>query len=345
MLFDRKEGKRRKLASNEKLFTTSTALHRLGPGSRISTRVKRRGNVGGRGRLKGDLFLIGGGDPSLGRGGMNDLARDVRRSGIRRVSGTVIGDDSIFDRRRGVPGTNYEATVDIPPLSGLVYNGSTYDGDPAKDAAKAFRSALRRAGVRIKGKAKQGRLPGKLRGAPAMGEYRSPTIRSLVAATNKPSNNFFAEMLLKRLWAKPGRKGTTAGGVKAVERYARRLGSRVQARDGSGLTDGNRSSPRDIVRLLTAMLGNDEAGDAFYDSLARAGKEGTLDDRMEGTVAAGRCRGKTGTISGVSNLSGFCRAGHGRVAFSILMNGIGYDYDSARNLQDRMVVEIARYRP
>jgi D-alanyl-D-alanine carboxypeptidase/D-alanyl-D-alanine-endopeptidase (penicillin-binding protein 4) len=344
VLFDRKEGKRRKLASNEKLFTTATALHRLGPKSRILTRVKRRGNVSRRGRLKGDLFLIGGGDPSLGKGGVRALARDVRRAGIKRVSGTVVADDSVFDRRRGVPGTGYRPTIDIPPLSGLVYGGSTYSGDPAKAAAKAFRSALRHTGVRIGGKVRVGTLPGKLRDSPALGEFASPTIRSLVAATNKPSNNFFAEMLLKRLWAEPGRKGTTAGGARAVERYARKLGSRVRALDGSGLTDRNLASPRDIVRLLTATLRNRRIGDPFYDSLAKAGKEGTLDDRMEGTPAAGRCRGKTGTISSVSNLSGFCRSGHGKVAFSILMNGVGFDYDRARDLQDRMVVEIARFR-
>jgi D-alanyl-D-alanine carboxypeptidase/D-alanyl-D-alanine-endopeptidase (penicillin-binding protein 4) len=66
---------------------------------------------------------------------------------------------------------------------------------------------------------------------------------------------------------------------------------------------------------------------------------------MEGTAAAGRCRGKTGTILSVSNLSGYCRSGHGKVAFSILMSGVGYDYDRARGLQDRMVAAIARYRP
>ena len=85
-------------------------------------------------------------------------------------------------------------------------------------------------------------------------------------------------------------------------------------------------------------------GKPFVDSLAVAGKEGTLDDRMEGTAAAGRCRGKTGTINGVSNLSGYCRSGKHMVAFSLLMNGVG-SYDAARAIQDKMVVEIARYRP
>ena len=343
VLFDRSEGERRKLASNQKLFTTATALGEIGAGARIPTRVKRQGAVS-RGRLKGNLYLVGGGDPSFGASGVTNLARDVRRSGIRSVTGTVIGDDTIFDRRRGVPGTGYSASEYIAPLSGLTYGGSTYAEDPAKAAAAAFRDRLRKVGVRIRGKAKVGALPAKLRGTPALGEYESPTIASLAAATNKPSDNFYAEMLLKRIAAEAGRRGTTSNGARIVETFARRVGSKVDAKDGSGLTDRNRSSARDVVRLLSGVRREKGVGGPLFDSLAIAGKEGTLDDRMEGTVAAGRCRGKTGTISGVSNLSGYCRAGHGLVAFSFLMNGVG-DYDYARSIQDRMAVEIARYRP
>ena len=64
--------------------------------------------------------------------------------------------------------------------------------------------------------------------------------------------------------------------------------------------------------------------------------------RMNGTAADGRCRTKTGTLIGVSALSGYCRAGHGQVVFSILMNSV--DVDLARAAQDRMAALIARYR-
>ena len=150
-------------------------------------------------------------------------------------------------------------------------------------------------------------------------------------------------MLLKRLWATSNRRGTTRGGTKAVERFARSRHSRISQLDGSGLSDNNRSAPRDVVRLLVAMRAH-RAHAAFYDSLPIAGKEGTLDERMEGTAAAGRCRAKTGTIDGVSSLSGYCNAGRGKVAFSLLMNGVA-SYDAARKIQDKMTIEIARYRP
>lgn len=344
VLFDRNEGERRKLASNEKLFTTTTALHTLGGRSRIETKVKAGGKLTRAGRLKGDLYLIGGGDPSFGAAGVDDLAKDVRRSGIERVSGTVVADDSIFDRLRGVPDSNYGPSPYVAPLSGLVYGGSTYSGDPAKEAAKEFRAALRRAGVKIGGKVERGTLPRKLRKEDEAGSHDSDTIAQLVAATNKTSDNFYAEMLLKGLAAGGGHKGTTRAGVAAVERYAKSLGSKVSARDGSGLTANNRSSPRDVVKLLDAVRRDDDVGDPLFDSLSIAGQDGTLEDRMGGTVAAGRCRGKTGTISGVSNLSGYCKSGSGVVAFSLLMNGVS-DLDGAHDVQDRMVVQIARYRP
>ena len=98
-----------------------------------------------------------------------------------------------------------------------------------------------------------------------------------------------------------------------------------------------------MVRLLAAMLRKDKAGRAYYDSLAIAGQEGTLEDRMEGTAAAGRCRGKTGTITGVSALSGYCGSGRNAVAFSLLMNGVS-SYDSARNDPGPDGRRIARYR-
>lgn len=344
VLFADSAGKRRLLASNEKLFTTTTALGTLGSDTQLETRVKVDGDVSKAGKLQGDLYLIGDGDPSFGSAGIADLADDVRRSGIKRISGTVYGDDSIFDRLRGVPDSNWGPSPYLAPLGGLVYNGSTYEEDPAKEAARAFRDALRADGVKVGGKVEVKSLPDQLRKEDAVGSWESGTIAQLAAATNKPSNNFYAEMLLKRLDASDSHQGTTKGGTGDVERYVASLGSKVDARDGSGLTRHNRSSPEDVVALLAAARSEDDLRGPLFDSLSIAGQDGTLADRMGGTVAAGRCRGKTGTITGVSNLSGYCKSGSGLVAFSLLMNGVG-DLTSAHNIQDEMAVQIARYRP
>ena len=111
--------------------------------------------------------------------------------------------------------------------------------------------------------------------------------------------------------------------------------------NGSGLSRSNRASPRQVGRFLVAMNGRAD-GRHFRRSLPLAGRQGTVGERMNGTAAEGRCRVKTGTLIGVSTLSGYCRAGHGLVAFSILMSSV--DITTAHRAQDKMASLIARYR-
>ena len=95
------------------------------------------------------------------------------------------------------------------------------------------------------------------------------------------------------------------------------------------------------MQLLEAMEGQPVAP-VWRASLAVTGRSGTVRLRMRGSSAAGRCRVKTGTIIGVSNLAGVCStAGGRRVAFAWLMNGVS-PY-GARLIQDRMTALLARY--
>jgi D-alanyl-D-alanine carboxypeptidase/D-alanyl-D-alanine-endopeptidase (penicillin-binding protein 4) len=112
--------------------------------------------------------------------------------------------------------------------------------------------------------------------------------------------------------------------------------------DGSGLSRGDRTTPRTVVRLLDQMDRSTTLAPAFRASLGVACRSGTLGGRMCGTAAAGRCRGKTGTLSNVSALSGYCDLPDRVIAFSILMNNVSVS--GAHVLQDRMAVAIARYR-
>jgi D-alanyl-D-alanine carboxypeptidase/D-alanyl-D-alanine-endopeptidase (penicillin-binding protein 4) len=163
----------------------------------------------------------------------------------------------------------------------------------------------------------------------------------LIRLTNKPSDNFFAETLLKDLAHQTGGRGTTAAGARISASHARGLGVRATLVDGSGLSRSDRASPQGIVKLLTAMYASDDS-DVFVDSLPIAGRDGTLFDRMRRGAARDRCRGKTGTLSNVSALSGYCEARSGdNYAYSILMNGV---YPTgARKLQDLMLQALSRY--
>ena len=345
------------LASNTKLFTTAAVLHRFGAERRLETRLyARRRNAVRRHTLRGSLVIVGGGDPVLGaarfarRHGLpltplGELARDVRDAGVRRVTGAIRADDNVFDRRRAVPTTGVDASGELCSLSGLSYDSGFIHGDCAKSpelvAARVLRRKLRRLGVRVKGGTGRADLRRRALRRRPLAKVGSPRIEALLAATNRPSNNFFAEMLLKRLAAGRGQRGTTRRGARKAERFARRLGSGVRMENGSGLSRSDRASPRQVGRLL-ARMSRRPAGRAYRHSLPLAGQQGTVAHRMNGTAADGRCRAKTGTLIGVSTLSGYCRAGDGLVAFSILTNSV--DVYAARSAQDRMASLIARYR-
>ena len=160
---------------------------------------------------------------------------------------------------------------------------------------------------------------------------------------NQPSDNYIAEMLIKGLGAAVRRRGLDRG---------RRHGDRARRSRAFGITPddrstapasrrANRTTPREVVELLKSM-DESEAGAAFDESLAVIGRNGTLYNRMRGTAAQDRCHAKTGTLHDVSALAGFCNTTGGeRVAFAFLMNRV-YP-GSARALQDRMTVALARY--
>jgi len=358
VLCARAAGRQLPLASNMKLFTTSTALARLGPEYRIPTRLYADGAIDRAGVLHGSLYLRGGGDPALGSpafyerflGGLGTnlfaLRAQVRAAGVTGVTGRLYADDSVFDRLRGVADSGYATSSYIGPLSGLAFNsgyrdsrGTGFAADPARLAASKLARALRGAGVSVLPQVALGATP---LDATLLATVRSPTIERLAEATNVPSNNFYAEMLIKLLGARFGGAGTTSAGATVVERFARSQGSGVHAVDGSGLTRGNRASPLQVVQLLAAMRAGSVA-DEFIQGLALTGREGTVDDRTDGTAAEGRCRTKTGTLTGVSALSGYCFNRSGRqILFSILMASV-YDLGLAHYEQDRIAAAIASY--
>jgi D-alanyl-D-alanine carboxypeptidase/D-alanyl-D-alanine-endopeptidase (penicillin-binding protein 4) len=343
-------------ASVEKLYTISTALLRFGPNATLQTRVMGAGTLDDAGTWHGDLYLRGGGDPTFGTASfdrlayglgttVSTLAARVREAGILRVTGRVRGDESWLDRLRGGPATGYALDLDIGgPLGGLLFNrglaredGSALQAQPAKFAAQQLTLELRRAGVRVPQGAATGTAPS---GAEGVATVDSPTMATLVRLTLVPSDNLFAEMLLKNVGARFGTAGSTAAGVTVVKRTIARYGVRPQIADGSGLSRVDHTSPRQVVTLLNALRAN-----AFLRAaLPVAGRSGTLVDRMRRTTAQDRCQAKTGTLSNVSALAGYCRTLNGHVlAFAFIENSVYTP--TAKAAEDRLVVALARSRP
>jgi D-alanyl-D-alanine carboxypeptidase/D-alanyl-D-alanine-endopeptidase (penicillin-binding protein 4) len=352
-LFAWSSSKRRILASNTKLFTTGAALAKRGPRGTIATKVLIGAEVDAQGGLDGNLFLRGGGDPAFASSAyarseygsasgatVERLAQAVKDAGVRVVSGAVVGDESLFDSRRGGPAEGYAASGEVEgPLSALVYNhGLTSKGrfqaDPPSYAAARLTDALRKQGVTVRNKARSGQTPSQ---AVELARVESLPMSRLAQLTAIPSDNFFAETLAKGLGG-----GSTSGGARAIVRFARKRGAKIRLADGSGLSRSDQAAPRYVVRYLTKVRKRRE-GDALYSALPIAGVNGTLYDRMRSGRAHRHCRAKTGTLIGVSTLSGYCRSRGGHtLAFSILMNGVS-DIYRAHALQDRMAQSIASY--
>jgi D-alanyl-D-alanine carboxypeptidase/D-alanyl-D-alanine-endopeptidase (penicillin-binding protein 4) len=332
-------------ASVNKLYTSATALLRYGADGHLTTSVLSSTLPDETGTITGDIVLRGGGDPTFNATAATTLAKQLTDAGLQKVTGRVIGDESAFDAFRGVPASGYRLTNEVGPLSALAYNhGRTgkaapyYQASPAKFTAQAFEKALEKQGVKITGSARAGLTP---EGMTPLSEFESPPIASIVKAMNQPSDNYIAEMLIKGLGAQFGTAGSTTAGGTVVKAAVRAFGITPSVVDGSGLSRSDRTSPREVVQLLKSMDAS-EAGVAFDESLPVAGRNGTLYNRMRGTAAQGRCHAKTGTLHDVSALAGFCNTTGGeRVAFAFLMNRV-YP-SSARALQDRMTVALARY--
>jgi D-alanyl-D-alanine carboxypeptidase/D-alanyl-D-alanine-endopeptidase (penicillin-binding protein 4) len=356
-VFRWREKRSRILASNTKLFTTAAALARFGTEGTLGTEVHGVGELDDEGIYRGDLYLRGGGDPTFGTrsfarrsygqgASVEELAALLEEAGISRVTGRVYGDESRFDSLRGGPESGYATSIWVGPLSALSFNrglgresGGSFQTNPPLFAAARLDAALEARGVRVRRKPRAGVVPA---GAEVLASVDSPPMATLIRLTNKPSDNYFAEMLLKSLALQARGKGTTRAGARVAAGYARRLGSGARLADGSGLSRADRASPRQVVRLLSELyeLDQTEYAEDFFDSLPIAGRDGTLADRMRRGPARSRCHAKTGTLSNVSALSGYCLARSGDVyVFSFLMN---YVYPpGARGLQDSMAQAIA----
>ena len=327
-------------ASNEKLYTTAAALSRFGSRGRLYTDILTSGAVDPDGLLSGNIYLRGGGDPTLSTSDINRLAALIKEAGITRIDGGIVADESFLDSRRGGPASGFYFDGNMGgSLSALAVNrGLSRVSSPATASASLLGSRLKKLKVLRGERTRLGKTP---KSADRIARVSSPPISQLIELINVPSDNFIAEMLIKDLGARFGSSGSTAAGAKVVRSYLRTVGIAPDVSDGSGLSRGNATSPRQLVTLLAAIHRSSDKS-VFEGSLAVAGRSGTLAARMNGTAAEGRCRGKTGTLNNVSALSGLCRAGNGHtIAFSLLMNSF-FPADSHK-LQDRAAVAIARY--
>jgi D-alanyl-D-alanine carboxypeptidase/D-alanyl-D-alanine-endopeptidase (penicillin-binding protein 4) len=175
----------------------------------------------------------------------------------------------------------------------------------------------------------------------------SHRLDSVIAFMNKESDNLCAENVFRVLGALTSHEpGGSGNGADAVETILAGLGidtSRVVTADGSGVSRYNLVTPSILVRILEEM--HNRRFTAFTSSLPIAGVDGTLEKRMRGTAAQGNLRGKTGTLEGASNLSGYVRTAEDEIiAFSVLLQNFAGKAKVYRAVQDRIGVYLSTLR-
>ncbi|MDE3133324.1 MAG: D-alanyl-D-alanine carboxypeptidase [Acidobacteriota bacterium] len=342
-------------ASVEKLYTTVAALKLLGPARRLQTTVLGTGTLRRGGVWHGNLYLRGGGDPTLGDGSWNrayedgygptalQLALQLRHDGIRRVTGHIFADASLFDSDRGGPATNN--LPDTPDyggeMSALVYDHgmSTARMSPAVFAAHELALTLRGLGDRVGAARRTRDTP---TDAAQLAVVRSPPLSTLVRLMDVPSDDLIADMLAKQLGARLLGQGTLAAGATEIDQVIDSgYGLHPAIFDGSGLDRDDRSSPSEVVTLLQKVW-NTPIGNLLYAALPVVGRQGTVQYIGVGSPAQGHCVAKTGTLDNVTNLAGYCHArGGASLAFTLMIDGPA-NYQALPMLS-RVVAAIARY--
>lgn len=361
-------------ASSQKLLVTSAALYTLGADFRFQTRVLAPPLEAG---VLEHLTLRGEGDPSLrsvGHGNsLEALAGQLYTAGARKV-GDVRVDNSAFSWPRWGSGWMWDDPA--YPISAVFVEGAgtpcaelatdkksnpNLITDPAAyptEVGRLFQDELTRAGIEVTGSALRATAA---EGDTVLAQVQSARLAPLVRTTNKLSLNHYAEQIYARLGLEGG-VSTPESSYAALGAFLAEAGidiEELRVRDASGLSRYNLITPRHLARLLHYVYQNPvtdgseavTAREAFESeqnllvaSLPVAGaageRGGTLGERLIGSV---KVYAKTGTMTGVSSLSGFMRAASGRdLVFSVLMDNYPGPTGDLRRLQDDLVEKLAR---
>jgi D-alanyl-D-alanine carboxypeptidase/D-alanyl-D-alanine-endopeptidase (penicillin-binding protein 4) len=215
---------------------------------------------------------------------------------------------------------------------------------PELYAATLLQEALQRRGIFVAGKPQVGATSASARELASLSRNIVPVLTNL----NKISDNLSAEMFLKTISAEVDKApGSSEGGVYAIHRFLSTFGidtTRYQLADGSGLSFYNLITTEMIIQLLQGMTRNQKIFPAFVESLPVAGVDGTLRSRMRQTPAQGNLRAKTGTINGVSTLSGYVTTLDGeKLAFSMAMQNFTWPTRLYTRAQDKIGALLAGF--
>ncbi len=315
-------------ASNQKLVTSIAALHHLGHDYQYKTRLYLTGSVVDS-VLVGNLCFVGGMDPLFSQGEVYQMARALEEVGIDSIAGIVCLDPSFKDADD--MGWGWCWDDDMTPLRPLLV-------DKKDRFVNELMTDLENLGIR-------GITVDRFVQSPLPSDARlfcevTHTIDQALQRMMKNSDNYYAESMFYQLGTlsghKPiGRKNVTPY-IDALIRQVDLNPANYQMADGSGVSLYNYLSPELLVGLLRHAWHHERIRNSLYPSLPIAGVDGTLEKRMRNTAAQGNVHAKTGTVNGVSSLSGYATSPEGHIlVFSIINQGIP-KADIGRKFQDQV---------
>ena len=319
-------------ASTMKVVTSITALDKLGDSHQFKTRLMYTGKIEEH-TLTGDLYCVGGFDPRFNSDDMRSFVESLRKMGIDTIRGRLIADVSMKDDKQFGEGWCWDDDNDV--LTPLLIS--------RKDQfIERFERGLKDDGVVLECSKTTGRVPA---GAFEV-TTRFHTMDQILMKMMKESDNLYAESMFYQIAASTGNRPASARSARSIiNKLIRKVGlnpSDYKVADGSGLSLYNYVSAELEVALLRYAFRNDNIYLHLYPSLPIAGEDGTLKKRMKGTFAAGNVHAKTGTVTCVTSLAGYCTAANGhKLAFSIINQGCLRDSES-RAFQDRVCVAMCQ---
>ena len=314
-------------ASTMKLVTAITALDRLGGSYQFRTQLYYTGTVEDH-TLNGDLYCVGGFDPAFNVDDMKAFVESIQRMGVDTICGRIVADRSMKDA--DLLGEGWCWDDDNPKLSPLSHG---------RDIAflERFVNELSEEGIVLDNvRLSEGSLPNDA--------YilcsRFHSMDQILQRMMKVSDNFYAEAMFYQLGAVIGRRPAKAkDAASVVKQLIQKVGNGknpYRIAEGSGLSLYNYVTPELEMRLLRYAYRNSNIYLHLLPSLPVAGRDGTLKTRMKGTFAEENVKAKTGTVTGISALAGYCTAANGhQLCFSIINQGI-MKSDPGRNFQDRV---------
>ncbi len=408
------------IASNTKLFTTAIALRTLGADYRFTTKLRSTSRPNAQGDLVDGLWIEATGDPSLKQTDLQDLVRQLKSQGVKRIQSGIwattsrrgreiadswewqdlqeyyaaiaspftinensldwqvlpnqqVGKPAIFTwqdpelaKEWQIENQSITAKADAPfdlqvirpygkkkiiitgqiPEDATPELGAVAIPNPEIRFLELLRQELTAQGITIPTEfttSSDAQTSALVLDGQDLAIHKSAPLLELIIATNKSSNNLYAELLLRAVGdryretlnaannnyvttskSKNREEDSDSNGMIAMQQYLQSQNIAPDAiflADGSGLSRHNLATPKAIANLLHNIANDKIVGKYFRQSLPIAGVDGTLTRRFSNSDAKGLLQAKTGTLTGAIALSGYAQSpNYGEVVFSIMVN-------------------------